>query len=46
MSGVLFKMNVFECIDWIKEHQLFMTYLYALERSGKLNKRHKDGDVE
>ena len=33
---VIFEMDVFELIEWINNHPLFMTYLYALERTGIL----------
>ena len=32
----IFKMNTFELIEWINNHPLTMTYLYALERTGIL----------
>lgn len=36
---VIFEMDVFELIQWINNHPLTMTYLYALERNGILEKR-------
>lgn len=30
-------MDVFEMIEWINNHPLTMTYLYALERTGIFN---------
>ena len=34
---VIFEMGVFEMIEWIDNHPLFMGYLYALERAGIFN---------
>lgn len=31
---VILEMDVFEMIEWINNHSLTMTYLYALERTG------------
>lgn len=35
-------MNVFELIEWIDNHPLTMTYLYALERAGILGGKKKN----
>ena len=34
----IFEMDIFKFIEWIDRHPLFMTYLYALERTGRLRK--------
>lgn len=30
---VIFKMDIFELIEWINNHPLSMAYLYAFERN-------------
>lgn len=32
----ILKMDIFELIEWINNHPLIMTYLYALESTGIL----------
>lgn len=34
----IFEMDIFELIEWIDKHPLFMAYLYALKRTGRLGK--------
>ena len=36
MTEKIFEMDIFELIEWIDSHSLFMAYLYALERTGRL----------
>lgn len=36
---IIFKIDVFELIEWINNHPLTMAYLYALERKGILGEK-------